>query len=100
MQNDDYPGRYASPDLGKARVNEWLSEYSLDRHQIEAESDVMRLTAGQSFNIGKHPRSAINRDYLPCLEMSLSVLLKWRCQTGEHLLCPQSFFYAMTDFYL
>ena len=60
----DYPGRYVSPDLGLQRVPEWMSEYEIDSHQIEAESDIMRLIAGFSIDISKHPRSEINRDYL------------------------------------
>ena len=60
----DYPGRYVSPDLGLQRVPEWMSEYEIDSHQIEAESDIMRLIAGFSIDISKHPRLEINRDYL------------------------------------
>ena len=41
-----------------------MSEYEIDSHQIEAESDIMRLIAGFSIDISKHPRSEINRDYL------------------------------------
>ncbi len=64
LQRYDYPGRYTTPDLGQQRATEWMSEYTVDSHQIEAASDIMRLTAGYSFDICKHPRSAINRDYL------------------------------------
>ncbi|PMO44865.1 type VI secretion protein VgrG [Vibrio sp. 10N.222.52.B12] len=64
LQRYDYLGRYTSPDLGQQRVTEWMSEYTVDSHQIEAASDIMRLTAGYSFDISQHPRSNINRDYL------------------------------------
>ncbi|MFQ0974805.1 type VI secretion system tip protein VgrG [Vibrio campbellii] len=64
LQRYDYLGRYTSPDLGQQRVTEWMSEYTVDSHQIEAASDIMRLTAGYSFDISQHPRSGINRDYL------------------------------------
>ncbi|WP_440886518.1 type VI secretion system tip protein TssI/VgrG [Vibrio campbellii] len=64
LQRYDYLGRYTSPDLGQQRVTEWMSEYTVDSHQIEAASDIMRLTAGYSFVISQHPRSGINRDYL------------------------------------
>jgi type VI secretion system secreted protein VgrG len=64
LQRYDYLGRYTSPDLGQQRVTEWMSEYTVDSHQIEAASDIMRLTAGYSFDISQQPRSGINRDYL------------------------------------
>ncbi|MHA2813794.1 type VI secretion system tip protein TssI/VgrG, partial [Vibrio campbellii] len=64
LQRYDYLGRYTTPDLGQQRVTEWMSEYTVDSHQIEAASDIMRLTAGYSFDISQHPRSNINRDYL------------------------------------
>ncbi|WP_233902684.1 type VI secretion system tip protein TssI/VgrG [Vibrio owensii] len=64
LQRYDYLGRYTSPDLGQQRVTEWMSEYTVDSHQIEAASDIMRLTSGYSFDISQHPRSNINRDYL------------------------------------
>ncbi|WP_045494666.1 type VI secretion system Vgr family protein [Vibrio hyugaensis] len=64
LQRYDYLGRYTSPDLGQQRVMEWMSEYTVDSHQIEAASDIMRLTAGYSFDISQHPRAGINRDYL------------------------------------
>ncbi|MCK6263549.1 type VI secretion system tip protein VgrG [Vibrio sp. ZSDE26] len=60
----DYPGRYSEPESGQHRANEWASDNIVDNQQVEAASDVMRLTAGYSFDIGEHPRSAINRDYL------------------------------------
>ncbi|EOK5956210.1 type VI secretion system tip protein TssI/VgrG, partial [Vibrio parahaemolyticus] len=53
-----------TPELGQQRATEWMSEYTVDSHQIEAASDIMRLTAGYSFDISQHPRSNINRDYL------------------------------------
>ncbi|WP_104024180.1 type VI secretion system tip protein VgrG [Vibrio hyugaensis] len=64
LQRYDYLGRYTSPDLGQQRVTEWMSEYTVDSHQIEAASDIMRLTSGYSFDISQHPRAGINRDYL------------------------------------
>ncbi|MGL1291679.1 type VI secretion system tip protein TssI/VgrG, partial [Vibrio parahaemolyticus] len=64
LQRYDYLGRYTTPDLGQQRVTEWMSEYTVDSYQIEAASDIMRLTAGYSFDISQHPRSNINRDYL------------------------------------
>lgn len=64
LQRYDYPGRYTTPELGLQRTSEWMSEHAVDSHQIEAASDIMRLTAGYSFDISQHPRSAINRDYL------------------------------------
>ena len=64
LQLYDYPGRYTAPEKGQARVEEWLSEYTVDSHQIEASSDIMRLTAGYQIDISKHPRTAVNRDYL------------------------------------
>ncbi len=64
LQRYDYLGRYTSPELGQQRATEWMSEYTVDSHQIEAASDIMRLTAGYSFDISQHPRSGINRDYL------------------------------------
>ncbi|EMK3420677.1 type VI secretion system tip protein VgrG, partial [Vibrio parahaemolyticus] len=64
LQRYDYLGRYTTPELGQQRATEWMSEYTVDSHQIEAASDIMRLTAGYSFDISQHPRSNINRDYL------------------------------------
>ncbi|MGL1291572.1 type VI secretion system tip protein TssI/VgrG, partial [Vibrio parahaemolyticus] len=64
LQHYDYLGRYTTPELGQQRATEWMSEYMVDSHQIEAASDIMRLTAGYSFDISQHPRSNINRDYL------------------------------------
>ncbi|EPW6428949.1 type VI secretion system tip protein TssI/VgrG [Vibrio parahaemolyticus] len=64
LQRYDYLGRYTTPELGQQRVTEWMSEYTVDSHQIEAASDIMRLTSGYSFDISQHPRSNINRDYL------------------------------------
>ncbi|HAS6279719.1 TPA: type VI secretion system tip protein VgrG [Vibrio vulnificus] len=64
LQRYDYLGRYTTPELGQQRATEWMSEYTVDSHQIEAASDIMRLAAGHSFDISQHPRSNINRDYL------------------------------------
>ncbi len=64
LQRYDYLGRYTTPELGQQRATEWMSEYTVDSHQIEAASDIMRLTTGYSFDISQHPRSNINRDYL------------------------------------
>ncbi|MCX8829783.1 type VI secretion system tip protein TssI/VgrG, partial [Vibrio parahaemolyticus] len=64
LQRYDYFGRYTTPELGQQRATEWMSEYTVDSHQIEAASDIMRLTTGYSFDISQHPRSNINRDYL------------------------------------
>ncbi|WP_425635589.1 type VI secretion system tip protein TssI/VgrG [Vibrio owensii] len=64
LQRYDYLGRYTTPELGQQRATEWMSEYTVDSHQIEAASDIMRLTAGYSFDISQHPRANINRDYL------------------------------------
>ncbi|WP_258070329.1 type VI secretion system tip protein TssI/VgrG [Vibrio jasicida] len=64
LRRYDYLGRYTTPELGQQRATEWMSEYTVDSHQIEAASDIMRLTAGYSFDISQHPRSNINRDYL------------------------------------
>ncbi|MCV5977145.1 phage late control D family protein, partial [Escherichia coli] len=58
-----------TPELGQQRATEWMSEYTVDSHQIEAASDIMRLTAGYSFDISQHPRSNINRDYLMLVVM-------------------------------
>ncbi|GEM77603.1 type VI secretion system tip protein TssI/VgrG [Vibrio sagamiensis] len=63
LQRYDYLGRYSAPNLGQQRAKEWMSEYTVDSHQIEGVSDIMRLTAGYGFEISKHPRYAINRDY-------------------------------------
>ncbi|MFW7524992.1 type VI secretion system tip protein TssI/VgrG [Vibrio ostreicida] len=59
----DYPGRYVDPAMGQVRASEWIAQYEVDNQQIEAESNVMRLVPGYSFNIGEHPRRSINRDY-------------------------------------
>ncbi|GEM75147.1 type VI secretion system Vgr family protein [Vibrio sagamiensis] len=60
----DYPGRYFDPAMGMVRTTEWMSEHVVDNQQIEASSDVMRFASGYSFEIMKHPRDAINRDYI------------------------------------
>lgn len=64
LQRYDYFGRYTTPNIGQQRAAEWMSEYTVDSHQIEAASDIMRLTAGYSVDISQHPRTDINRDYL------------------------------------
>ncbi|GAL20877.1 VgrG-3 protein [Vibrio maritimus] len=60
----DYPGRYVDPAMGQVRTKEWMSEHIVDNQYVEASSDVMRLASGYSFNIGEHPRSEINREYI------------------------------------
>ncbi|GAA5644942.1 MULTISPECIES: type VI secretion system Vgr family protein [Vibrio] len=59
----DYPGRYGDPAQGQIRATEWMADHVVENQQIEASSNVMRLTAGYSFNIGEHPRASINRDF-------------------------------------
>lgn len=59
----DYPGRYENTHQGQQRPNYLLADHQVENHQIEAASNIMRLTAGYSFDLAKHPRSAINRDY-------------------------------------
>ncbi|MFY2508238.1 type VI secretion system tip protein TssI/VgrG [Vibrio pectenicida] len=71
LKRFDYPGRYTSPDFGGLRSKEWMSEYAVDSHQIQASSNIMRLASGLSFDISEHPRSSINRDYLMLSVMHL-----------------------------
>ncbi len=60
----DYPGRYGEIEQGQQRSNYLVADHQVDNHQIDAESNIMRLIAGYSFNLTKHPRSTINRDYI------------------------------------
>ncbi len=60
----DYPGRYVDPAVGQVRAGEWMADHIVENQQVEASSDVMRLTSGYSFNISDHPRMEINRDYI------------------------------------
>ncbi|GLR74563.1 type VI secretion system tip protein TssI/VgrG [Aliivibrio sifiae] len=60
----DYPGRYGEIEQGQQRSNYLVAEHQVYNHQIDAESNIMRLIAGYSFNLTKHPRSTINRDYI------------------------------------
>lgn len=59
----DYPGRYGESVEGQQLSNYLIADHQVENHQIEAESNIMRLTAGYSFDLAKHPRNAINRDY-------------------------------------
>ncbi|CAQ81895.1 VgrG protein, VgrG-2 (plasmid) [Aliivibrio salmonicida LFI1238] len=59
----DYPGRYAEASQGQLQAVSLLADNHLESHQIEAESSIMRLTAGYSFELIRHSRKAINRDY-------------------------------------
>lgn len=59
----DYPGRYENTHQGQQHTNYLLADNQVENHQIEASSNIMRLIAGYSFDLSKHPRSAINRDY-------------------------------------
>lgn len=59
----DYPGRYVAPAIGQHRAQEWQSGFHVDQEQIQASSNIMRLTAGYSMVLSQHPRRAINRDY-------------------------------------
>ncbi|WP_299015043.1 type VI secretion system tip protein VgrG [uncultured Photobacterium sp.] len=59
----DFPARYSNPGQGQIRASEWMNEHAVDNNQVEGASCVMRLSSGYSFNIDKHPRSSINRDY-------------------------------------
>lgn len=60
----DYPGRYDNTHQGQQRATYLLADNQVENNQIEAASNIMRLTAGYSFDLAKHPRSAINRDYI------------------------------------
>ncbi|PQJ89299.1 type VI secretion system tip protein TssI/VgrG [Aliivibrio sifiae] len=60
----DYPGRYGEIEQGQQRSNYLVADHQVYNHQIDAESNIMRLIAGYSFNLTKHPRSTINRDYI------------------------------------
>ncbi len=59
----DYPGRYNDLAEGQNRSTGLLADLTVDNQQVEGTSDVMRLIAGYSFYISKHPRTSINRDY-------------------------------------
>jgi len=59
----DFPGRYVEPSQGLLRAEEIMAENVVDNYQIEALSNVMRLTPGYSFVLDKHPRKSLNRDY-------------------------------------
>ncbi|EEX32056.1 MULTISPECIES: type VI secretion system Vgr family protein [Vibrio] len=63
LKQFDYPGRYVDPAMGQVRASEWIADHQVENQQIEAASNIMRMVPGYSFNIGEHPRSAINRDY-------------------------------------
>ncbi len=63
LQRFDFPGRYKSQEHGQVHANDSLANYLVDNEQIEAASDVMRLTSGYSIEISAHPRASINRDY-------------------------------------
>lgn len=60
----DYPGRYDNTHQGQQRANYLLADNQVENNQIEAASNIMRLTAGYSFDLAKHSRSEINRDYM------------------------------------
>ncbi len=60
----DYPGRYTDPEFGRTRATEWMSDHLVEREQVEAAGDIMRLIPGHSFDLSEHPRGSLNRDYL------------------------------------
>lgn len=67
----DYPGRYPITDLGDdssstgTRLATVLMEAAqAGRARGEGKSDCMRFTAGYRFTLDKHPREALNQDWL------------------------------------
>ena len=46
LQRYDYLGHYTSPDFGAQRSKEWMSEYTVDSHQIHTSNNIMRLESG------------------------------------------------------
>ncbi len=60
----DYPGRYENTDQGQQRTNYLLAAHQVENHQIEAVSNIMRVTPGYSFELAKHPKRTLNRDYI------------------------------------
>ncbi len=59
----DYPGRYQQPVSGKMQAGYRLSEHLVDNCQMDGRSCVMRLIPGFSFEMVRHPRRTLNRDY-------------------------------------
>lgn len=59
----DFPGRYQQPASGKMQSGYRLSEHLVDNCQMDGRSCVMRLIPGFSFEMARHPRRSLNRDY-------------------------------------